>query len=262
MVAAVGIQAPLGRVLAGINFPSDGVRSPQARVLVSFAGAQDIKAPQGRVLAAVLGRVAHPRLRAWTYTLDGHDYYVLRLGDDTTLVYDVSTQTWVEWTSTVLNFWRANIGANWLGATGIAFRDGFNSNVVVGDDTYGLLWLLDPRQGYDDHPVDGGDNPQPFTRIVMAQIPIRGRNTVQCYVAYLTANLGNPAITAASVTLYTSDDAGQTFDTQDTITITPSDFVQPIEWHSLGQMGAPGRLFKIVDDGAFTRIDSLDVNDS
>ncbi len=261
MVAAVGIQAPLGRVLGVINFPSDGVASPQARVLAAAKASVPINMPQARVLAAVLGRVAHPKLRAWTYSLDGHDYYILRLGDNTTLIYDVSTQTWVEWTGNSLPFWRPNVGANWLGATALAFLDGYNSNIIVGDDTFGLLWVLDPEQGFDDDPVTGGDDPQSFERIAMGQVPIRGRTSIPCHVTFLTASLGVPSYTAAGVTLYTSDDAGKSFSNKGTITVNVDDFSQVFSWRSLGQMTAPGRLFKIVDNGAFTRIDSFDVND-
>jgi len=261
MVVAVGIQAPLGRVLGVINFPSNGVASPEARVLASAKASVPIRMPQARVLAAVLGRVAHPKLRAWTYTLDGHDYYVLRLGDQTSLIYDATMETWQEWTSGDLNFWRANVGANWLGGTALAFRDGFNSNVVVGDDTFGLLWMLNPRQGYDDDAVNGSSDPQSFERIYMAQVAIRGRTSLPCYVTFLTANLGAPSFTGAGVTLYTSDDAGATFDNKGTITVTPDDMSQIFSWRSLGQINAPGRLFKLVDNGAFTRVDSFDVND-
>jgi hypothetical protein len=34
-----------------------------------------------------------------------------------------------------------------------------------------------------------------------------------------------------------------------------------LSWYSLGQIQAPGRLFRITDDGAVARIDGMEMND-
>jgi len=45
------------------------------------------------------------------------------------------------------------------------------------------------------------------------------------------------------------------------ITVEPGNYFQEFAWRSLGKIGAPGRLFQLVDYGAFARIDELDIDD-
>lgn len=279
MVAAVGIQSSAGRTLAtvrqsspemrvsegrglvAINFPSAAMNVSQGQFQISVRRAAHIEVPQAQAMVVGKGRISNPRLRAWYFSLDGHDFYVLRLGDRFgTLVYDLTTEQWCDWDSLDLPFWRANTGFNWLGANRQA--PVYGSNVLVGDDTWGLVWILDPKLGYDEHP----DYLNPtqnlgFERVVMGQIPMRGRTTQPCYVAFITASMGAPSLSGASILLETSDDAGHTFDSHGAIETVAGDFKQELAWYSLGQMTAPGRLFKITDNGAVARIDSLDVND-
>lgn len=245
--------------LTAINFPTESIRTTQDGIMAGALYTPKVRTSQARVLAAVKGRVANPKLRAWTYTLDGHDMYVLRLGESETLVYDTYSEKWSTYTSGSRATWQANTGINWLGAVDYAYQ--YGSNVLIGDDTYGLLWFLDPTQAYDNHPRSDVLDPQPFTRIVMGQIPLSGRDKTLCHQVFLSCDLGEPSIAGANVTLYTSDDLGNTFDNQGTVTITPGNFSQEVYWSSLGQIRAPGRLFKIVDDGAITSIYGLDMRD-
>lgn len=296
MVAAVSINAPQGNILAGvgatsanvnasqmrglvaINFPSQALRSTEAIPLVAvrqtsvgmnatqgwvevtFRQNAKINTTQGRILVAARGRVANPTIRAWTFTLDGHDFYVLRLGDSLTLVYDVYSEQWMDWQDFTNLFWRPNIGFNWVGATGLA--DVYGSTAICGDDTYGLLWFLDPDQPYDEHP-DYLAAPQQlfFERIVMGQVPIVGRQVLPCYAAWLTTDMGDPAYDGAAVTLEISDDAGKTYDNMGAVEINLGTDKPEIAWYSLGQIEAPGRLFRISDDGAVARIDGMEMND-
>jgi hypothetical protein len=69
----------------------------QAEGLVFAKNSMALRVPQADVLAYVRGRIQNPKLRAWTFTLDGHDFYVLRLGMDLTLVYDVYSEQWMDW---------------------------------------------------------------------------------------------------------------------------------------------------------------------
>src|SRR5690606_14907332 len=94
------------------------VRATSLRISSLFRQiTQQLRVTQLRVISLVRGRVANPRVRTWTFTLDGHDFYVLRLGDQETLVYDVSTEQWVNWDSAGLPFWRPNVGMSWIGGT-------------------------------------------------------------------------------------------------------------------------------------------------
>lgn len=248
-------------VLALANIKAEFSVLSQAAVLVlANASGGAARNTQSYVLVLGRGRVANPRLHAWTFTLDGHDFYVLRLGDEETLLWDASTEQWVSWSSGTDQTWRANVGRNWIdgGALGAVY----GSNVIVGDDNFGWLWFLDPTLGYEQNP-NGDDNANlPFTRITMGQVAARGREVLPCYVVHLTADLGAGAFDGAAVTLALSDDSGHTFTDFETITVTLDNFTQEFAWYSLGQITAPGRLFKITDDGAFTRIDGLEMNDA
>nr|GAT42385.1 predicted protein [Mycena chlorophos] len=223
-----------------------------------------VRALQSRILAIVTGRVAQPQVRTFTFTLDGHDFYCVRLGDDSTLVYDNSTQQWTEWTSDDLPFWRVNTGINWVGGQAIGVQFG-NTDIVVGDDTWGVLYFLDPTQGFDDFPdnlAPESSQQVPFPRVCMAQTTVNGRNFVPCYAVFLDGdNYGLTANFTPYVQLETSDDQGLSWINHGVITLQPNTFDQDYRWTSLGQMQSPGRLFKITDNGILQRIDSLEMSD-
>lgn len=256
------LNASMAGALTVLNFPTPFIYSSDVGAIVAtnfLAG--EVEVSQVGALVVGRGRIDNPKLRAWTFTLDGHDFYVLRLGTMFTLIYDVYSEQWVEWDSPDLDFWRPNIGVNWSG--GQKFAREFGSDIIVGDDTYGLIYFLDPEQPYDQTPQDYAEvQEQYFERIVMGQLPIRGREVLPCYSIWITSNMGNPAYTGAGVTLYTSDDAGETFDDHGLVTVTLGEFQSELSWYSLGQLSAPGRLFKIVDDGAVVRIDCMEMNDN
>lgn len=281
MVSTAGIRSPEGEVRVVVTRTAAAERAAQsfARVIYNIPTTSELasasyvtlitqtsnqmRASQAFAAMVVRGRVANPELSAWTYTMDGHDFYVLRLGDVTTLVYDGFSKQWAEWRGGDLPFWRANVGMNWIG--GQIFADDYGSNIVVGDDTWGLLWFLDPDQPYDESPNSTATVQQiPFDRIVSGQVTARGRQSVPCYAIFLAGdNYGLTATDfAPGVTLETSDDDGRTFDDQGTITV-PVDYAQedPYEWLSLGLIGSPGRIFRLTDNGVFARIDGMDMND-
>lgn len=242
-------------------YPADYARASQiSMAFVPDSKGGDARVSQASVLVAARGRIGSPRLRAWTFSLDGHDFYVLRLGDTLTLVYDVYSEQWVDWNSPELAFWRLTVGMNWLG--GQRFGVDYGSDVVVGDDTFGLLYFLDPTQPYDQSPnTEDPMQERYFERIVMGQMPIKGREVLPCFATWLTTDMGSPAYFGAGVTLEISDDAGATFDNMGTVMVTQGAQSPEVSWYSLGQITAPGRLFKITDDGAVARIDGLEMND-
>jgi len=240
------------------NTPSDQVDISQSDILFASLTSTDVQVSQMDVVVVYRGRAQDSLLRSWTFSLDGHDFYVLRLGDDVTFVYDVYSEQWVDWQSNGLAFWRANTGINWSGGEALAAI--YGSNVAVGDDFFGVVWFLNSEQPYDDNPTEN-EAEQYFERITMGQIPIKGREIMPCYATWLTTDMGEPAYVGAGVTLLTSDDGGKTFDDHGLVTVTGGVFTPEISWYSLGQIQAPGRLFKIVDDGAVARIDGLEMND-
>lgn len=251
------------RVFTIFNFPSSGEQASQARVIVPVKRDSAIDVAQARVFAVFKGRVADPKLRIWTGTLDGHDLIFLRLGDETTLVYDAYSEQWIDWDSKENGAWRPNTGITWNGAQALA--DTYGSSIIAGDDTFGLLWFLDPDLAWDENP-DEARLPQQvdFDRIVTGQVLASGRQYLPCYVLFLDGD--NYGLTATdftpAITLEYSDDQGRNFITADTLFVESDLSVNnPYSWYSLGQISSPGRIFRFTDNGVFTRIDSLEMND-
>lgn len=249
-------------VVAIFNVPTDAIDVSQADVGYVADTATDVQVSQADVVVIYLGRVEDPVIRAWTFTLDGHDFYVLRLGDVETLVFDASTEQWVNWDSHGLPIWRVFCGLAWFGGESIGFE--FNSNILAGDDQQGILWVLDPEQSYDEAVLSDAPVQQvTFPRIVTGQVPMIGREVAPCNVIFLIGDNFGPLADGftAAITLEYSDDAGKSYVNAGTIEVTPDTVNQPYQWRSLGQIKAPGRLFRLTDTGVFTRIDSLTMND-
>ena len=259
MALAATIRASQAPVLVAGNIDAQEMRVSQAAVLFTDDSAGgNLRASQAVVLAAVKGRVADPKIRAWTFTLDGHDFYVLRLGNNSTLVYDRLSEQWYNWGSHDTDLWRAFQGQNWEGATE-SLAQIYGSNVLVGDDGNGALYFLDPRQYTDDDALQGAETPRTFLRRITGQIPTRSIDHVSDFGVQLIGSIGKMDVaTLTDVTLYTSDDQGESYDSHGTITIPNDDFDARVEWRSLGSYTAPGRLYRIEDTGALQRIDYLE----
>lgn len=259
IVAEEARGSQMNAMAVGI-YPSESGRASQAAAMLPVESSVDARVSQYSAMVVAAGRVSNPKLRAWTFTLDGHDFYVLRLGNIETLVYDTSTQQWARFANSDKTLWWFSTGRNWLG--GKAFAGPYGSNILCGDDTYGQLWFLDPRQAFDDDPRMDNGEPVNFLRRVTGQVVVRKTTAIPCYEVFLTANLGEPSLLAPDVSLLTSDDAGQTYFDHGAITVNTGDFNQRLVWLGLGQITAPGRLFRIEDYGALVRVDALDMTES
>lgn len=256
--ATPDLRVSEAQVFSIINFPTEELRISQVQITSVLKPSLSIRLSQVQVFAVVRGRIENRRIRAWTFSLDGHDFYVLRLGETETLVLDVTTGQWSSWDGGDTSFWRPQVGMNWIGMDKTSFDNGANSEAVCGDDTYGILWVLNPDQGYDEHPTEGEDDVA-YTRQVVGGLPMRMRDTQPVGAVYLTASVGEPQLTGATITLRTSDDSGRNWTTHGTITSTAGDYDQEFVWRSLGRIKAPGRLFEISDNGASVRLDGLDM---
>jgi len=257
---AANVTLPFGGTLVAFGMPADFINAAFGGVGVAYRQvAQGIDVAQGAVLAAVRGRVYDPKVRAWTFTLDGHDFYVLKLGNDGTIVYDVLAQQWYEWGSGEERLWRAYYGNNWLG--GRKFADEYGSNIIVGDDSNGALYFLYPLGNVDDDASAGVLLPRPFLREIIGQIPMRGYDMKSCYGVSLMGAIGETNdVTLTAITLSTSDDDGHSYDKHETLNVDPGDWQARVDWNSgLGSFQAPGRLFLVQDRGALQRIDWLDM---
>ncbi|MBU6231608.1 hypothetical protein KGP36_02975 [Patescibacteria group bacterium] len=257
---ATKAEVSQAQVLAAASYPTAQTKLSQFQQLTAVQPQPTAYSSQLSMLAAAIGRVSDPNIRAWTFTLDGHDYYILRLGNLETLVYDNKTQQWYTWASGDGNTWRAYNGCNWLG--GMAWANSQGSNVIVGDDGTGTLYFLNPLQDTDDDALYGSARPQPFRREVYGQIAFRGYGRQPCFGSQLFGSIGDQTNSSIdTVNLSVSDDKGNTYNDVGTITITPSNFDSRLYWRSLGSMKYPGRLFKFTDYGALRRIDSMEVLD-
>jgi hypothetical protein len=224
--------------MAMINFPTENTLVSQVVQQAYITPTVGTDVSDVVVMALVRGSPAMHKIRAWTFTLDGHEFYVLKLGLLTTLVYDQTTKRWCDWRSANLTYWRAHVGMNW------------ENEIVGGDALAGVLWNVTP-----DFATDGADEGVPFDRICTGGLPMRLRDALVCNAAMLSGSMGRDVATV-NVTLRTSDDNGETWHNHGTLSIPRE--APEVAWQSLGTIHAPGRIFEIVDDG-FTRIDGLDM---
>lgn len=254
------MDLPQAQIMAVYNVPAENVNSSHGGFITVVTQQRNIKVEQALSLAVVRGHIANPRLRAWTFDLDGHEFYVLRLGDGKTLLYDRSTEKWSWWSSANFDYWRVAIGTNWTQSGTISAS--YGSSVVVGDDSTGILWILDPDQGYDDSPNEDERTAGTIHRqhrVATGMIITRARNFVPCWQVFLFADAGEP-VEDSIVTLQYSDTQGRSYVSAGSITVQQGNYQQDFQWGSLGQIGNPGRFFRIEDDGAFKRINELTVS--
>ena len=259
-VAAQNLRVPQAGDVVVYNIPADNIRGTASLVTVPYTRiSQSMQVTSGTVMAVTSGRIDNPRLNSWSYTLDGHDYYILRLGTQRkTLVFDLSTRQWSWWASKDSPRWRPSCGIAWRSSAGLSGI--YGSQVVVGDDSSGILWVLDPEAATDDALF--GNNDQTFDRVATGQMTATSRQAVPVYSVDLLASFGKPGVAANTVKLEYSDDQGNTYVTADQPMVSEEgSYDQEFIWRSLGQVRSPGRLFRITDDGAFARIDSLSVNE-
>jgi hypothetical protein len=236
-------------------------------VVLAESSPDEARVSQLQAIVVYKARVYDPRIRAWTFTLDGHDFYVLRLGDTSTILYDTHAEQWYEWdndNSTSIwkqDIWKANTGQNWIGASSLSGT--YGSNIVCGDDVFGALYFLDTAGSRDDDPVIGSETQTSFERVVTGQIVKLDYEAQPCYEVQLLGAIGdNLDATLTDVTLETSDDSGNTYSDHGTLTLSAADYTARATWLSLGSIEAPGRLFRISDYGALQRIDSLYMKDN
>lgn len=258
--ASLSVNVPQVNSLAVYNVPADSIKLTTGFVTIPYTRiSQSMRVSSAGVMAVVSGQVNNPRLRSWGYTMDGHDFFVLRLGTASkTLVFDLSTSQWSWWASPESVRWRPSCSTHWRTSGSLAGI--YGSDVVVGDDSTGALWVLDPEQPYDD-PLISGD-PVPFERVATGQIPAVSRQAMPVYNVDLSASTGFPSNVNDTVELKYSDDQGNTYVTaNEPMTSEAGGYNQEFIWRSLGQVRSPGRLFRLTDYGAFARVDSLTVNE-
>jgi hypothetical protein len=231
------------------TFPTAQARASQLPIAVLAAaetsnGLHDAKVHQLGAYALVRGKLDRRDLRAWTFTQDDHDFYVLQLGDVGTLVFDKLTGQWAQWRSPEFVYWRGNDGVQW---------EGWN---ICCDTESGILWIIDPEGRLD-------DDTTPITSIVSGRAQTRMRKNAQCHMAELAVSEKEPSTgidaSTLTITLRTSDDDGQTYTSHGDVAGEDIGEDITVRWYGLGLMPAPGRVFEITDTGYARRIDGFNI---
>lgn len=194
------------------------------------------------VVAYVTGGTEKFNSRGWGFTLDQHQFYVLHLGNQGTVVYDVLSQEWAEWQTEGYVGWNAEHGIEW------------NDEVYFGDISLPTLWKMSLESDLD-------EDFRTITRVVTGGIPATGRTAIGTGMFTLSAT---PQATLISdgddvpfIVLSISDNGGKLFRDRNTILVDGNE-TQDLSWKGLGMIKAPGRIFKITDTGGFIRIDGAD----
>lgn len=177
--------------------------------------------------------------RTWSYTQDGHTFYVMDLGTQGTFLYDETTNEWCEY-QTAGGQWNMTNGVMW------------SQRVVAGDITGPDLWELDPAATKD----AGGT--YELTHTVTGGLMSRSRTFISLSAFRVAASFGIVDDTGVTFNLRYSDDQGATWQTTDPITLVAGAFSDEIAWRSLGSFMAPGRIFELSDAGGLIRIDGAD----
>lgn len=256
-MSAQQVRLPQSGAMAIYNIPSPEMRATSVGVNAVSEIVSEVDMTQAHILAVHLGYVNSPSVKAWGFTLDGHDFYVLKLGTSgKTLVFDLTTQQWSWWATKERASWRASTGINWRSAGTVPSR--YGSNIIVGDDSNGALWVLDPERSTDDGLIEGTSSS--FDRVATAQMVVKGKQVSPIYSVYLSCSPGEANLDN-EVKLEYSDDQGRTFVTATLPHVVNGNVNQEYEWRSLGLVRAPGRLFRITDKGTLSRIDGLNINE-
>ena len=227
--------------LTAINFPSPYSYSTQVEGLVVATPSVPIRTAQSAVLVAIKIGAEERTLRAWTFTQDDHDFYVLLAGSKT-YVYDNLTSQWCQWQSPGFTYWQGIDGCDW---------EGIN---VCCDPNTGVIYKIDP-----DNRLDFGTTP--IVSQIFGGMTERFRNLTPCYMAEVALSEGQPpaGIDASTVGIQL-----RTFDTLNwtdhgTIQGQSSGNMLYARFYGLGLMKSPGVLFEITDFGYARRIDGLNI---
>ena len=223
--------------------PSRYIQSSELVGIVSYQKGK-VVAHVSEIVALVsytVGGTERFNSRAWGFTLDQHPFYVLHLGSEGTFVFDALTSQWAEWGTEGYVGWNAENGVEW------------NNQVYYGDNEGPTLWRMDPESFLD-------DDFRTITRIVTGGIPATGRQTIRTgmFVLSMTKQSDIDTLSDPYVKLSISDDGGKTFRDLNVLTFDDSE-TQDLSWRSLGVIKAPGRVFRIEDQGGLVTISGADL---
>lgn len=180
------------------------------------------------------------RQRASKFVVDGHTFYAVRLGQQGTWVYDLSTGQWAQWSTLGDDVWDNEYCHDWF------------DRVVGGDRAFPVIRTVTPNNGNDEDFL-------PIRRTVTGPVPWRRRDYIPVQAVRISASAGAPFEAGADFQLRWTDDAGNNYTSYMTIDLTVSDFDQDLSFRGLGSIRKPGRFFEVRDTGGVVRIDGAEI---
>lgn len=179
------------------------------------------------------------RSRAWSFTLDGHTFYVMDMGYQGTFLWDQVTNQWARWETYGFGKWNVVNGTQW------------GVRIVGGDLLTDQVWEYDPSAVLDDW--------RDINHVSTGGFSTRSRTFIGCDAVRVSASFGLlDEVNGCTMSLRFSDDQEATWSPYFTVTLGEGDFDQEIAYRSLGSFNAPGRIFELSDVGGLLRIDGAD----
>lgn len=256
-IAEINLKASKAGFVGIVNFPTEFELASKAGMVPVTLTYQTILTSKASVVAVVRGRTTHPNIVSWTFSLDGHEFYVLQMQQET-LLYDFHAERWYCWGSGETPLWNVQVGQNWNANVGLIISEigggERTSNIVVGDGTTSMLYFLDPELSEDYS--SAGEPGKKFLRVITGQLVARGTAYVKLPYVDVQSSEGD-TVTASdlSVELMVSDDQGHSYWSAGEKTVVLGQYAISLNWRSLGSYKSPGRLLKLVDHGAIVRVD-------
>lgn len=175
--------------------------------------------------------------RAFPYDIDGHIFYGLHVNGKGTYLLDLTTRQWTLWRSGDLTLWNAQYHVRW------------NGEYYAGSVIDNSVVKIDPESVLDDSFRDN-------TFRVTGRIEYQNRRFVQNPEAQIFGSIGDRG---GEVTLRYSNDEGETWSADRTVSVTAGMRDDNVLFYDMGSVRAPGRIYQIEDKGALRRIQSLRV---
>lgn len=185
-----------------------------------------------------LGAPEELRVRAFSFIMDGHKFYVLQLGELGTWIRDTTTGQWHQWSTVGYTRWNASLGLNW------------DDRTLVADTVSNIVWEVSPDNWQDEGFKD-------IVHVATAILSNATRNYSSLDEVRLSVSSGFMESMNPRITLEYSDDRGVNYESpaDATIQLTVGDYEQEVFWQSLGSFKSPGRVIRITDVGGPLRID-------
>lgn len=197
-------------------------------------------------LSEQIAGVQASAIRAWTFVLQGHEFYVLRLGDSATYVFDTVTKLWGRWASKGVDYWALHMGGNASG------------RMLAVDSRTGYVYRLSADLYSDD-----GDE---IIRRLSAFVPVKERNP-DCNSIYLECSKGQGLQEGQGsdplASVRWSDDDGKTWSSWREVGLgAAGDYTTPVIAHRCGTMQRPGRYIQWqCSDPIDWRVSAVGIND-